>query len=242
MGVREQTLSRTEVPADKKLDHARIIHHDECVQNLERQLERFVPLGEASSSSVLHDLSRMELDYFRNRTENPELELLLSGCSNGQQREAVLSLSTRSLMATKKGFAAKFAVLLHAHAAALRGTPERILAAVQPLLSEHERNVADAAARASQACGDLKEQVGAALEAQAQLRELVTQGRATEIAARDQFFQAVAAESRKVTDAAADILSISEKRIALGLLISYLLGIVTWLAVEGFFRWVSRLF
>jgi hypothetical protein len=36
-------------------------------QNLERQLERFVPLDEAKESEGLHDLSRMELDYFRNR-------------------------------------------------------------------------------------------------------------------------------------------------------------------------------
>ena len=36
-------------------------------QNLERQLERFVPLDEVTTSSGLHDLSRMELDYFRNR-------------------------------------------------------------------------------------------------------------------------------------------------------------------------------
>ena len=36
-------------------------------QNLERQLERFVPLDEAKDSEALHDLSRMELDHFRNR-------------------------------------------------------------------------------------------------------------------------------------------------------------------------------
>jgi hypothetical protein len=36
-------------------------------QNLERQLERFVPLDEARESGALHDLSRMELDHFRNR-------------------------------------------------------------------------------------------------------------------------------------------------------------------------------
>jgi hypothetical protein len=37
-------------------------------QNLERQLERFVPLDEArDSEAALHDLSRMELDHFRNR-------------------------------------------------------------------------------------------------------------------------------------------------------------------------------
>jgi hypothetical protein len=36
-------------------------------QNLERQLERFIPLDEARESDGLHDLSRMELDYFRNR-------------------------------------------------------------------------------------------------------------------------------------------------------------------------------
>jgi len=36
-------------------------------QNLERQSERFVPLDEARDSEALHDLSRMELDHFRNR-------------------------------------------------------------------------------------------------------------------------------------------------------------------------------
>ena len=36
-------------------------------QNLERQLERFVPLDEVRESGCLHDLSRMELDHFRNR-------------------------------------------------------------------------------------------------------------------------------------------------------------------------------
>jgi hypothetical protein len=174
-------------------------------------------------------------------TDNPELELLLSGCSNGQQREAVLSAFHAFADGDHKGFAAKFAVLLQAHVAALHAAPERILAAVQPLLSEHERNVTGAVSSASQACGELKEQVTAVLDAHVQLSELVTQGRASETAARNQFFQTIATESRKVTDAAADILSISEKRIALGLLISYLLGILTWPAVGGFVRWVLRL-
>jgi hypothetical protein len=174
--------------------------------------------------------------------DNPELELLLSGCSNGQQREAVLGAFHAFADGDHKGFAAKFAVLLQAHVAALHAAPERILGAVQPLLSEHERNVSGAAACATRACGELKEQVAAVIEAQAQLSELTTQGRVSETVARDQFFQAVAAESRKVTDAADDVLSISEKRIAFGLLISYLLGILTWPALEGFVGWVWRLF
>jgi hypothetical protein len=175
-------------------------------------------------------------------TDNPELELLLSGCSNGPQREAVLSAFHAFADGDHKGFAAKFAVLLQAHVAALHAAPERILAAVQPLLSEHERNVTGATACAKHVCGELRDQVTAVIEAQEQLSELVTQGRAAEMTARDQFFLTVATESRKVTEAAADILSISEKRIALGLLISYLLGILTWPAVAGFLRWVSSLF
>ena len=176
------------------------------------------------------------------QAESPELELLLSGCSNTQQREAVLSAFHAFADGDHKGFAAKFAVLLQAHVAALHAAPERILAAVQPLLSEHERNVTGAVSSASQACGGLREQVTAVLGAHASLSKLVTQRRVSETAAREQFFHAVAAESEKVTQAAADILSISEKRIALGLFISYLLGILTWPAADGFLRWVSRLF
>jgi hypothetical protein len=92
------------------------------------------------------------------------------------------------------------------------------------------------------ACAESKEHVTALLDAHAHLSELVTQGRATEIKARDQFSEAIATESRKVVDAAAEILSISEKRIALGLLISYLLGLLTWPSVLGFVHFVSRLF
>jgi hypothetical protein len=176
------------------------------------------------------------------QTENPELELLLSGCTNRQQREAVLDAFHAFADGDHKGFAAKFAVLLQAHAAALHATPERILEAVQPVLSEHGRNFTDSAACATRACGAVKDQVTAVLDAGARLSELVTQGRADELTARDQFLQTVGAETQKITEAAAEILSISEKRIALGLLMSYLVGVVTWPALDGFLRFVWRLF
>jgi hypothetical protein len=176
------------------------------------------------------------------QAENPELELLLSGFANRQQREAVLDAFHAFADGDHKGFAAKFAVLLQAHAAALHATPQRILGAVQPVLSEHGRNFTDSAACVTRACGEVKEQVAALLDADARLSELVTQGRAAELMARDQFLDSVQTETKKVTDAAAEILSISEKRIALGLLISYLVGILTWPALDGFLRFVWKLF
>jgi hypothetical protein len=176
------------------------------------------------------------------QAEHPELELLLSGCANRQQREAVLDAFHAFADGDHKGFAAKFAVLLQAHAAALHATPERILGAIQPLLSDHGRNVTEAAACATRACGEVKDQVTAVLDGGARLSELVTQGCAAELSARDQFLHSVQTETKKVTDAAAEILSISEKRIGLGLLMSYLVGILTWPALDGFVRFVSRLF
>jgi hypothetical protein len=176
------------------------------------------------------------------QAENPELELLLSGCANRQQREAVLEAFHEFADGDHKGFAVKFAVLLQAHAAALHATPERILGVVQPVLSEHGRNFIDSAACATRACGEVKEQVSALLDAGTRLSELVTQGRGAELTARDEFLRSVQAETKKVTDAAAEILSISEKRIALGLLTSYLVGILTWPALDGFVRFVWRLF
>jgi hypothetical protein len=176
------------------------------------------------------------------QAENPELELLLSGCANRQQREAVLDAFHAFADGDHKGFAAKFAVLLQAHAAALHATPERILGAVQPVLSEHGRNFNDSAASVTCACGEVKDQVAAVLDAGARLSELVTQGHAAELTARDQFLQSVQTETKKVTGAASEILSISEKRIALGLLMSYLVGILSWPALDGFVRFVWRLF
>jgi hypothetical protein len=176
------------------------------------------------------------------QAESPELELLLSGCANRQQREAVLDAFHAFADGDHKGFAVKFAVLLQAHAAALHATPERILGVVQPVLSEHGRNFTDSAACATRACGEVKEQVSALLDAGAKLSELVTQGRAAKFTARDQFLGVVQTETKKVKDAAAEILSISEKRIALGLLMSYLVGILTWPALDGFVRLVSRVF
>jgi hypothetical protein len=176
------------------------------------------------------------------QNENPELELLLSGCTNRQHREAVLDAFHAFADGDHKGFAVKFAVLLQAHTAALHATPERILGAVQPILSEHGRNFTDSAACVTRACGEVKDQVTAVLDAGARLNELVTPGRAAELTARDQFLQAVGTETEKITEAAAEIVSISEKRIALGLLTSYLVGILTWPALDGFVRFVSRLF
>jgi hypothetical protein len=176
------------------------------------------------------------------QTENPELELLLSGCTNQQQREAVLDAFHAFADGDHKGFAAKFAVLLQAHAAALHATPERILGAIQPVLSEHGRNVSEAAACATRACGDVKDEITAVLDADARLSELVTQGHAADLTAREQFLQSIRSETKRVTDAAAEILSISEKRIAFGLLMSYLVGILSWPALDGFVRFVSRLF
>jgi hypothetical protein len=176
------------------------------------------------------------------QAENPELELLLSGCANRQQREAVLDAFHSFADGDHKGFAAKFAVLLQAHSAALHATPERILGLVQPVLSEHGRNFTDSALQATRACGEVKEQVASVLDLGARLSELVTECSAAEFTARDQFLQLIQTETKKVTDAAAEILSISEKRIGLGLLMSYLVGILTWPALDGFVRLISKLF
>jgi hypothetical protein len=176
------------------------------------------------------------------QAENPELELLLSGCANRQQREAVLDAFHSFADGDHKGFASKFAVLLQAHAAALHATPERILGAVKPLLSEHGRNFTDSALQVTRACGEVKEQVASVLDLGARLSELVTQGRAAELAARDQFLHSVQTETKKVIDAAAEIVSISEKRIGLGLFVSYLVGILTWPALDSFVRLISRVF
>src|ERR1700737_2234711 len=143
------------------------------------------------------------------QAEKPELELLLSGCANQQQREAVLDAFHSFADGDHKGFAAKFAVLLQAHAAALHATPERILGAVKPLLSEHGRNFTDSALQATRACGEVKEQVASVLDLGARLSELVTECSAAEFTARDQFLQLIQTETKKVTDAAAEILSIS---------------------------------
>jgi hypothetical protein len=175
------------------------------------------------------------------QAEEPELELLLSGCTNRQQREAILSAFHAFADGDHKGFTAKFAVLLQAHTAALHAAPERILGTVQPVLSEHGRSVTDAAACATRACSEVKDQVATVLEANAQLNEVVTQGRTAEFTARDQFLQALRAETMKVSDVAAEMLSVSEKRIGLGLLVSYVIGILTWPALECFLRVVLRL-
>ena len=153
-------------------------------ENLERKLKRYLPLEEASQQQQLHELSRYELGFLRDRflvqfegfagqvlpyinlvknkvarsieprtetvnplsdpflltlmidrkktglsdhqPEKPELGILLSGCVTDAERKAVRETFYTFAQGDPGSFSVQFAVLLQAHARALKYAPEQL--------------------------------------------------------------------------------------------------------------------
>jgi hypothetical protein len=180
--------------------------------------------------------------------EKPELDILLNGFANDAQRKAVIEAFHTFAQGDPDSFNVQFAVLLEAHARALKSAPEWLrkaiameLTQVSDLIVSHRSAMKDSAAAIAKDASDIRDQVVLLSEFNQELRELVNKVQGSEVAACESFLVLISREIKKIQDAAEAIISISEKRILLAILAVYLLGIGSYPVFLGMITWLEKI-
>ena len=160
--------------------------------------------------------------------EPATLEVMLSGCSTEPERKAVREAFHTFAQGDPGAFSVQLAVLLTAHARALKSAPEafakvgqRVSAEVIDAIASHRLSVKEAAAVLSKEAAAVAEQSTLAGQDLARAREELVK-----CAAALQSLSSGIVEERKTIQAAAQaILSISERRIVIGLVAAFAAGL-----------------
>jgi hypothetical protein len=159
--------------------------------------------------------------------EPAELEVMLSGCSSDPERKAVREAFHTFSNGDPGAFSVKLAVLLTAHARALQSAPEAFVKVGQQVASEvvsaigsHRLSVKEAAAVLSKEAAAISQQSTLAGQDLAQLREEFAKA----IAAVQHLLCSIVEERKTIQAAVQGILSLSERRIMLGLVTAFAAG------------------
>jgi hypothetical protein len=167
--------------------------------------------------------------------DSPELEFLLRGCTDDNERNVVRYAFHAFARGDPGGFSIQFAVLLQAHARALKSVPERLrkvvameLATMSDCLVVHRLSIKEAESAIVKDAGEIREGVASLTEEIREFRSLINQMRETEIAAREQFLSRISEERKAIQDAAESILDISVKRILMAIGAAYVMGLASY--------------
>jgi hypothetical protein len=173
--------------------------------------------------------------------ESPELEVMLSGCATEPERKAVREAFNTFAEGDPKGFAAQFNTLLVAHARALKLAPEALKTAVTgPFrqvsdgLVSHRAAMTAVTSALSKDVEAIREQATLVVKDAEDLRGCF--GKWSQ--ALEAVLQGVVKEREAIHEATEAILSISERRIVLGLVAAFAAGVASCSIVI----WAWRLF
>ena len=187
------------------------------------------------------------IDFPVEEHEPAALEVMLAGCATDAERKAVREAFYTFAQGDPDAFAVQLAVLLTAHARALKTAPEafrkageRVSNEVLEAIGSHRLSVKEAAAVLSKEAANVGQQAAlagqqAALAGQdlCQLREELSK---SSDALRN-IFAGVIDERRAIQAAAQSLESISERRILIGLTAAFVVGAASC----GLALWIWRL-
>ena len=175
------------------------------------------------------------LGFVQQSPDSPELEFLLHGCTDDNERNVVRYAFHAFARGDPGGFSIQFAVLLQAHARALKSVPERLrrvvtteLATMSESLAVHRLSIKEAESAIVKDAGQIREGVVSLTEEIGEFRTLINQMRETEIAAREKFLSRISEERKTIQDAAESILDISVKRILMAIAAAYVMGLASY--------------
>ena len=175
--------------------------------------------------------------------DSPELEFLLHGCTDDNERNVVRYAFHAFARGDPGGFSIQFAVLLQAHARALKSVPERLrkvvateFAIISDSLAAHQLSVREAERAIVKHAGEIREGVVSLAEEIREIRTLINQMRETEIQAREMFLSGIGEERKKIQDAAESILDISVKRILAAIAATYVMGLASYPVILALVR------
>ena len=170
------------------------------------------------------------LDFPPEAHEAPELEVMLAGCATDPERKAVREAFHTFSQGDPGAFSIQLAVLLTAHARALKAAPDAFNKAVANTFSEvndtvvsHRLAVKEAQAALSKDVATLGQQAALAKGDLGQLREELS--KCSE--ALQKIFAGIIDERRAFQAAAQALESISERRIVMGLVSAFAAGVAS---------------
>ena len=179
--------------------------------------------------------------------DSPELEFLLHGCTDDNERNVVRYAFHAFARGDPGGFSIQFAVLLQAHARALKWVPERLrrvvameLATMSESLAAHRLSIQEAERAIVKDTGEIREGVVSLTEEIREFRSLINQTRQTQIAAREEFLSRMSGERKAIQGAAESILDISVKRILMAIAAAYVMGLASYPVILALVRGVWK--
>ena len=183
------------------------------------------------------------LGFVPTSPDSPELEFLLHGCTDDNERNVVRYAFHAFARGDPGGFSIQFAVLLQAHARALKSVPERLrkvvameLATMSDSLAVHRLSIKEAESAIVKDAEEIREGVVSLTEEIREFHTLINQMRETEIPAREMFLSRIGEERKTIHDAAESILDISVKRILMAIAAAYLMGLASYPVILALVR------
>jgi hypothetical protein len=175
--------------------------------------------------------------------DSPELDFLLHGCTDDNERNVVRYAFHAFARGDPGGFSIQFAVLLQAHARALKSVPERLrkviameLLTMSDSLVVHRLSIKEAEGAIVKDAGEIREGVVSLTEEIREFRSQINQMRETEIAAREEFLSRISEGRKAIQDAAESILDISVKRILMAIAAAYVIGLASYPVILALVR------
>jgi len=175
--------------------------------------------------------------------DSPELEFLLHGCTDDNERNVVRYAFHAFARGDPGGFSIQFAVLLQAHARALKSVPERLrkvvameLTTLSDSLVEHRLSIKEAESAIVKDAEEIRQGVVSLSEEIREFRTLINQMRETEITGREELLSNISEERKAIHDAAESILDISVKRILMAIAAAYAMGLASYPVVAALIK------
>src|SRR6516225_385249 len=175
--------------------------------------------------------------------DSPELEFLLRGCTDDNERNVVRYAFHAFARGDPGGFSIQFAVLLQAHARALKSVPERLrkvvameLTTLSDSLVEHRLSIKEAESAIVKDAEEIRQGVVSLSEEIREFRTLINQMRETEITGREELLSNISEERKAIHDAAESILDISVKRILMAIAAAYAMGLASYPVVAALIK------
>jgi uncharacterized protein YciU (UPF0263 family) len=180
--------------------------------------------------------------------ERPELEFILSGCTTDDERKAIVQAFHTFAQGDPGSFSVQFAVLLRAHAAALKSAPERLHRAVGTefanlgdLLLTHKASVKEAGSAIAKHAADWQREVEVFCEDLRKMREQIVELSDSDNRSRESVLAKIVEEREAIQKATEVILSVSERRILMGLTAAFAAGVVCYPLLSAIISWVWRM-
>jgi hypothetical protein len=180
--------------------------------------------------------------------EPPELEFILSGCTTDHEQKAIAQAFHTFAQGDPGSFSVQFAVLLQAHSETLKSAPKRLgqavateFSRVSDLLLAHKASVKEAGSAITKDATDWREEVEKLCEDIAKLREQIVELSDCDNRSRESVLAKIVEERKAIQKAAEEILSISERRILLGLAAAFAAGLVCNPVLGAIIAWIWRM-